>query len=909
MILLTLAEKNTMRISHPLTAAILLTTAALCAAQDCHPGEQRLAGRVLDGTEAVIEHASVQIDGALRLRSDANGQFTTACLIGGTHTLTISAEGFDPLSLKVLAGPKSRPLLVHLKPLTVETTVDAVDQDAISSDEIAGTKTIREAELKQLADDPDELARQLQVLAASAGGAPGAAMIAVDGFQNGGRIPPKSAISYIRINPDLFSSEYETPPYRGGRVEIFTKPGQSAFHGALFTTQSAAFMNAADPFSPSRAAIGKQRYGFELSGPLAKNRSDFAIALEHRQIDRFAVVNAVTLDTTGATRSTVANVATPQTLWEGSARFAQTLSPKDNLTLAHTAAVNSLTNIGVGGTVLQQAGYSSMQSEHVLRLTNLQTITATTVHETRVGYTWRYAGDSPNLNTPSLQVAGAFTGGGATVQALHSHERDLEFDDDLLTTRGKHNLKAGIELLDIDLHDTVPGNFNGSYVFGGGVATNLNGSGSSTISGLEQYRRTLLGLPGGTPTIYTITSGKQAITLNQLRVALYAQDQWKLSPRLQLSLGLRWAMQSSPTTIKNAGPRLGLTWSPDRKQKWIFHLRSGLFFSVIDSGTALEAQRLDGNNQRQSIIYNPTYGPPLTSGSATITTLRAPLARLSQTPSLQFHFGVEHEFPKHWHAQANLYVAQAWDILRSRNINAPLDDSPTGVRPLAPDENLDQYQQSGHLHGNVLFVGVDQHSLRRLQIFAGYIRMDLRTNADSDSSFPAGSNSDAGETARPSYQATHHGIVFSTLSLPRKLSFSTQFDAASGLPYNVTTGFDNNGDGNLNDRAYLATPGAATTFATRFGVLSPTGASPTISRNAGTLPWNVHLDLNLSRSFNLTHPTSGEAKTLALNLRSTNALNHKNGTAVGGILGSPLFGTAYAADPGRRVEAGLRYSF
>jgi hypothetical protein len=32
-------------------------------------------------------------------------------------------------------------------------------------------------------------------------------------------------------------------------------------------------------------------------------------------------------------------------------------------------------------------------------------------------------------------------------------------------------------------------------------------------------------------------------------------------------------------------------------------------------------------------------------------------------------------------------------------------------------------------------------------------------------------------------------------------------------------------------------------------------------------------------------------------------------TQVGGVLGSPLFGVPFAADNGRRVEAGLRYSF
>jgi hypothetical protein len=48
---------------------------------------------------------------------------------------------------------------------------------------------------------------------------------------------------------------------------------------------------------------------------------------------------------------------------------------------------------------------------------------------------------------------------------------------------------------------------------------------------------------------------------------------------------------------------------------------------------------------------------------------------------------------------------------------------------------------------------------------------------------------------------------------------------------------------------------------------------------------------------------------LTLNLRSSNVLNHLNVTQIGGVLGSPLFGVPYAADNGRRIEAGIRYSF
>ena len=893
------------RIWFAVASSVAMCTGMLTA-QECAAGRGRVAGQVVDSTGALIVGAQVVVDRAAELTTDAQGRYGSQCVVNGPHTVRVAATGFEATETTVQVSAGARASVVKLVPSTVSEAVEAVEATGVSSEDVAGSKTLQAADLKQMADDPDEFARQLQVLAAAAGGAPGQAIIAVDGFQNSGKIPPKGSIAFIRVNPDLFSAEYERPPYQGGRIEIYTKPGQAKLHGALFTTLSGGFLNAKDPYALSRASIGKQRFGFELSGPIKARKSDFALALEHRQIDQFAVINAVTLDGGGNSVATIANVAAPQSLWSGSARVGWLVNAKNNATATYTADVNQLSNVGVGGAVLQEAGYESRQQEHTLRVTNLQTVSARLLHESRVGYTWRYRDDAPHSTAVSLQVAGAFVAGGAATQSLRSHQRDLEIDDDVLYTRGKHSMKAGVELLDTTLDDTLPTNFNGTYVFGGGTAPMLGGAGSSTISGIEQYRRALLGLPGGTPTNYVATTGTAAIQLKQMRVVLYAQDQWKVQPRLSFSYGVRWAMQSAPTTVNNAGPRVGVAWSPDKAQKWVFHARSGLFFSTVDATTSLEALRLNGVNQKQVQVYSPVYGQPMTTGTATITTLRAPLPNVSQTPSMQSHLGVEHDFPGHWHAQANLYLVHGWDVLRSRNINAPLNGAPTGPRPGAANLNLDQYQQTGRIGGNVLFVGVDQHSLKRVQIFAGYIRMDLRTNADTANTFPQSSASNAGEYARPFWQATHHVIAFSTIVLPVGVVLTTQFDAASGNPYNVTTGFDGNGDGIFNDRPRYATGADSNVYATRFGALSPTGTGAALARNAGTAPWNLHLDDNLSRSFAVPH---FEGKTIAVNVRSTNVLNHTNVTAVGGVLGSPLFGRGYTADPGRRIEVGLRYSF
>ncbi len=93
-------------------------------------------------------------------------------------------------------------------------------------------------------------------------------------------------------------------------------------------------------------------------------------------------------------------------------------------------------------------------------------------------------------------------------------------------------------------------------------------------------------------------------------------------------------------------------------------------------------------------------------------------------------------------------------------------------------------------------------------------------------------------------------------------------------------------------------------------MLTATGGTGVFPRNKGVLPWNFHVDTHLQRAFKFTHNNKAEhQQMLTLNIRSSNILNHLNVTNVGGVLGSPLFGVADAADNGRRIEAGARYSF
>jgi hypothetical protein len=902
---------------------LLAVAASLAALAPCYAQAQTtcrgttVAGIVRDTTLALVQGTTLTLDGDRSEISSSDGRFRFLCVSIGPHRLSAVAAGFARQEISLVA-PSTSPLDLVLSPEEVETHVDvAGDETTGSSPTSSGpTQTISGNRLQSLADDPDDLLRELQQLAAAGGGNVSNTTIAVDGFQDTSRLPPKSSIAYIKVNPDQFSAEYREPPFDGGRVEVYTKPGQSAYHGALFMTNGSPWENARDPFSISKAPIGKQRYGFELTGPIRKQGSDFALTLEHRSIDNFAVVNAVTLDNTGNPVNMVANVAAPQRLWIGTARVDWQLGAKNTFITSYSANVNHLENVGVGGTVLSETGYDSEQYEHMLRLSDITTVSTHFMHEARLSLRWDGETDNPVSDATQVQVAGAFTGGGTTLGPQRLREFNIEADDDAILTTKNHTIKFGTQLMMYDEHQQLTTNFNGTYTFGGGTAPTLDTSGNpipgqtETITGLEQYRRTLLNLPGGTPTVFSNVAGTPSVDFTLVQDAVFIQDDWNVGHGVHIAAGLRYFLQNNPTVVNSITPRAGVLWSPTKKGTWTLHAHVGMFSGRFSKGDQAEVQREDGVNRITSTIYNPVYGDPAV-GATPIYSIREYAPNISNVSWAAENIGGTRALPHGWNLSVDYYLGRIWNDTRTVNINSPLNNSPTGPRPGAANLNRLQLQNSGQGRVNATFVGIEQHALKHVQLFFGGVRVNLIDDTDdNDLSGPQSAYSNAGEFAHRSNQPVWNVFGNGTVTLPGKIQLSTDFHGGGESHYNITTGFDNNGDGNFNDRPQYAAAGTPGAIATPYGLLVASGGTGVFPRNQGVMPWTFYLDTNLQHAFILTRNAKAEhQQTLTVNLRAANVLNHTNVTAVGGVLGSPLFGVPFAADSGRRIEAGLRYSF
>ena len=155
--------------------------------------------------------------------------------------------------------------------------------------------------------------------------------------------------------------------------------------------------------------------------------------------------------------------------------------------------------------------------------------------------------------------------------------------DQLSYLRGKHAFKFGGELRKDQVHQATFRAGRGRIRFqGDGVA-----AGSSP---LEDF---LAGIPGNT----TFLAGDPTRNITQWLYAGYAQDDWRITPRVTMNLGFRYELQGVPKEANNlfgnwepsvgfeqVGKNIGSIYKGDHKN---FSPRFGIAWDVTGKGTTI----------------------------------------------------------------------------------------------------------------------------------------------------------------------------------------------------------------------------------------------------------------------------------------------------------------------------------
>ncbi len=145
---------------------------------------------------------------------------------------------------------------------------------------------------------------------------------------------------------------------------------------------------------------------------------------------------------------------------------------------------------------------------------------------------------------PQISVTGFFTAASAIAGPL-AGSNFYTVRDVVSYTHGRHSLSFGAdETLDKDIQQTLLNNY-GVFSFN---ATNIKDAVSGKSVGVPALANFVMGLP-------TSVSQDAPVTgyTNNWSTGLFAQDNFRIFPRLTLNLGVRWDIQTPPTDPLNRG--------------------------------------------------------------------------------------------------------------------------------------------------------------------------------------------------------------------------------------------------------------------------------------------------------------------------------------------------------------------
>ncbi len=825
-----------------------------------------LQGVVQDLTGAVVAGAEVNLlaeDGRLLRRSvvDRTGLFRFPSIAKGVYFVDVHEAGFKENKQKVRVGAETAPVL-H-----VSLTVAGKDETVVVEGGTASTHVTNEIEANQNSNDfsrdaldrlpvfnGDYITTLSRFLDPDATGTNGVTLV-VNGVEANGPGVTPSAVTSVKINQNPYSALFSRPGR--ARVEITTESGTPQFHGTANFLYRDSLFDATNPFAILKPGEQRTYYEGSLTGPLfRKGKNTFLLSLDHDKDNQEAVVVAAL-----PTSSLNENVPNPTNHEFFSGRIFHDYSPGNQIWVGYSFEHETVTNQGVGGIVLPEAGSNTLFVENELNVGDTYVASPRMLNQLHF-----LVGENKN-QVQSVSVAsqiivsGSFTGGGAQADTLRT-EYHFDGTDILTFTAGKHELKFGIDVPDISRR---------------GRDDDTNQLGTYSFASLNDYTRK-------SPFSYLVQSGQTHVAFVEKTVAGIFEDTVRASPKLSLAVGVRYYWQNYFHDIAhNVAPRFSFAFAPKQKGGTVLRGGAGVFFDRTGPSPISDLLHFNGVLLKRYLLLNPTDPATQAEIAAVSTSVVSidPRARIPYT--LQYGIGVEQQITPKSSAAINYVGTRGIDRFRSVDQNAPLPPD-FASRPNPSLGQIRELQSEGYLKGNSLEVSFRGAPSSFFTGQAQYTLSKTYNNTSGITYFPANSLAPNADWGRSDNDRRHRVNLLETFLVKNWFTFGTALSAYSGIPVNVTTGNDENNDGMALDRP------AATT------------------RNSLHGPGYLDLDLNLAHDFALTRDKKkGPVGTLSIN--SFNVINHQNDLTYVGVESSPFFDHPVAAQPPRRMQLNLELKF
>ena len=859
---------------------IIVASPALAIAQSV--GTLRIT--VVDPSGAVIVGARVEVKasapvGAVpaSMPTGARGDADFNLLEPGRYTVHVESPGFEAYEardVRVRAGDNRREVKLAIAKFAETVDVGRDPRERASDPRSDAFATILgQAQIDELPDDPDEMEQALKDLAG-----PGA-VLRVNGFR-GGRLPSKDQIQQIRFRRNMFAAD--THEAGNISIDITTKPGLESWRGATNAGFRSSALNAKNAFAPVKGDERNERYGFSLNGPLwAKHTS---LALSADGTDAFDSKTIVAALPSGYFADSIRK---PNTALNLSARMEHALSKSQVLRAEAQRNHTFADNLGVGDFDLAERGYSQSRTDNVFRLSTAGSIRKSLFNEFRFQFRSEDTSFASASLAPAVQVLNAFNAGGAQIGGGR-RVNQTDIADDLDISRGKHALRAGFLLEAAQIRTDVRRNTTGTFTF----------------SSLDAFN-------AGLPTTFSRNIGDPLINVSQVQAGIYLQDDYRARKDLTISAGVRQEYQSQLGGF-HLGPRGGFAWSPLKSGKTTLRGGAGIFFDWFDAQSYEQTVQLDGTHQQIETIVQPGYPIAAAGGRAVaLPSGRMQLAAdLAQPMLSQAIIGIEQTLPKEIRLNTMYIHRQGEHGLRGINVNAPFAN---GARPDPSAGPITEIASVAQSSFDALSVSLNfARPQQRIFVAANYMLSRSTNETDSPFGLPANTYDLAAERGPAAGDARHRFMSIANVPLAGRFRLGTSVRLQSALPYNITTGRDDNGDTISNDR-----PAGVTRNTGRGRAQADIGARLSWSIGFGVRPAGgvQGPQVRILRG-DSADPLSGmgggdmnKRYSVELYAQSYNLLNHTNALNFSGVMTSPFFGQATSAAAPRRVELGARFTF
>ena len=822
------------------------------------PAAATLTGALVDPSDAPVPAIRIVLTGggqSWEATTSQTGEFRFDGLPAGSYELVCEVPGFDRIAQRVRTGPRStRPLRLRLTiaELKEELSVSAGERAvAPQADRNADAISVERTMLDNLPFlDNNYLSALGRFLDPGTPGGSGTTIV-VDGMEMRSAGVTASAIQEIRINNNPYTVEY--PRWSRRRIEIITKSSADAYHGTLNFLFRDYRLNARDALAAARPQEQRRILEGSLFGPVANSKkTSFLLSAAREEEDLVAVVFAQGLQ--GPIKD---NVPTPRVNTVASLRISHQLNGQQAVFWQYNFQDRWQNNIGVGGTTLAEAGAHARFREDEFVFNHRAIITANLLSQFRILIGRYWAPTRSNLGAARVVVSDAFTGGGAQADRL-STEFHTSITWLLTHTIRKHTLKYGINVPDWSRR---------------GLSDHTNQIGTLSYASLSAFSE-------NRPFATVLQRGDPKTIFIEKNVGGFFQDEWQLRPGLSIAGGLRYDWQNTFGDLNNFAPRLALAWAPGKSRRTVVRTGAGFFFDRSGPGPVYDILRFDGLRLRRYVISG---APPsdLTDHPTSIHRL----ASGAELPAMmQFSLGLDRQLAKKTTLSVNYIGTRAVQQFRSRDANAPLPPA-FAARPDARVNVLRYIESAGRVAGNSLEITVRGEFAPRLSGMAQYVFGKTMADTGGVNWYPANSYAPSGEWGRTDTDRRHQFNFLGTATFHRWANFGLSVSLLSGVPFNITTGRDENGDGMALDR--------------------PLGGN----RNTGLGPGAAIVDLRWYREFRLQPGKKDKSPSVTLSLDAFNIINRVNYPNYVGSLTSPFFGRAVSTLPPRRLQLGARFQF